>query len=282
MAKSCFFQLTKVDAETGVFEGICASGARDAENERLYYGPEAKKLFTDWSETQHRNTGGRSWGNLRSQHNSNEIAGVLTRPLEFDDTHQQIKCTGKVFGENKDLLLAGAYGGMSVGGQYLRRWPAPDGSIYYLPRLAEISLVDTPSNKECTFLVIKADRTRVQRHFARPTLEKWKKRDLAHLLLAEVARQVTKTAVAHNTSRPAHRTADLLAYRTARERQRRADVIIEGPYANVNRSGRAPSASSYPGTYRPPESMGTGIARQGRTQPRENPNTRFVRERGLI
>jgi len=292
--KSCFFQLIKVDAETGVFEGVMASAALDAQRERLDYWA-SKSVFRQWSQTQAENTGHRSWGNLRAQHNPQEIAGVLIKPLEFDDAKQQIKCTGKALGEHKDFLLTGAYGGMSIGGGYASRKPLSDGTTLYVPGpLVEVSLVDKPSNPECTFAVIKADGSRELRKFAPSRFQKmdaWKRRDVLHLLGSEVAVSLRKASDGRATSnanfgpapfREMPRAAQL-AYTTARRHQRYADVETEDPYIASDNFGHAPQASGMP-AYPLPENN-HGVGRQARTQPtrkaRINPNLLVAGERIL-
>lgn len=283
MQKSCFFQLVKVDAQTGVFEGVMASSALDAEKERMDYW-KSKPVFQQWSQTQAHNTGGRSFGNLRAQHNPQDIAGVLTKPLEFDDANQQIKCTGKALGEHKDRLLSGAYGGMSIGGGYASRKPLSDGTTLYVPGpLVEVSLVDRPSNPECTFAVIKADGSRELRKFAPSKfskLDRQNRRDLLRILGGEIAANLCKAsdgrAVSNSQYGPSvrgNRQAEQLAYTSARDRQQRADPETE-PYEP------APArASSTPTSFDWPHAP-SGAGHQSKTQ-FPNRNTLVVKERTL-
>jgi|GEM_PF-5047148 len=151
------FSLTKADF-AGYFEGVMTSGTRDRDGETLNYEA-AKQDFKDWSESQHKATLGRSYGNVRESHDEHKVIGVLTAPLKFDDAKRCIYVQGRVVDPvAKDKLEAGAFGGLSIGGAFKTK----DARGVYTPLVGEVSLCDRPSNPDSVLTVIKSDRSTKQ------------------------------------------------------------------------------------------------------------------------
>jgi hypothetical protein len=153
-----FAILKSVDFE-GKVEGVIAATEPDADREILDYDG-SKPYFVQWSQTQFANSGGKSYGNLRLQHDAKRVVGLITDPLIFDDKNKTIRVKARVVDENaKELLQSGSLTGFSIGGDYVSKRPLPNGLISYVARPVEVSVCDRPCSPSATFSSVKADGT---------------------------------------------------------------------------------------------------------------------------
>ncbi len=147
--------LTKIDHERRMVIGIAALEQADLTKEIMDYET-AKPAFESWSKSFVDATGGLSKGNLRVMHTKN-VAGRLDQ-IAFNDEAKQIEVCAKITDENEwNKVLDGNYTGFSVGGGYAKKWA--DGDLTrYTPRVAELSLVDSPCMPGARFAeLLKAD-----------------------------------------------------------------------------------------------------------------------------
>jgi hypothetical protein len=142
------FQLQKYNPFTGQFIAVAAMGkVVDRAKERLN--------FTD--SKQYAASGGKSYGNVRLQHDPKRPVGNLIAPLEFDDANQLIRVHGQAVDPiTKEMLQVGVLTGVSIGGEYVKRTLNPaDGITDYVAKPNEISVVDRPCLAQATFEVVK-------------------------------------------------------------------------------------------------------------------------------
>jgi hypothetical protein len=80
----------------------------------------------------HKASGGKSFGNIRGQHNPKIAAGLL-KSIEFDDEAKRIDFCAKIVDDQEWAKVEeGVYTGFSPGGSYAKRWP--DGGYHrYTP-----------------------------------------------------------------------------------------------------------------------------------------------------
>jgi len=148
-----FFQLAKVEGTK--VTGVLTAEVPDRDNEVLDYDA-SKPNFITWSQSVLADSGGKSKGNVRFQHNANRPVGRLT-DIRFDDARKQITATAEIIEqEARDLLEAGVLTGFSIGGGYQWKRLQPDGMTRYAALPSEISVVDRPCVPNATFQVIKA------------------------------------------------------------------------------------------------------------------------------
>lgn len=162
--KPVFFQITKVDEEKRLVIGQACAEVPDLSGEIFDYAT-SKPYFEAWSAKIAEDTGGKSFGNVRSMH-SNVAAGKVAEPLYFDDDHKAINITAKVVDNNEwEKVLEGVHTGFSIGGSYVNQWP--DGDLTrYTADPSEISLVDRPCIPTAKFFdVVKADGSIIQKAF---------------------------------------------------------------------------------------------------------------------
>lgn len=151
------FQLQKYDPFTGEFIAIAAMGkVVDRAKERLNY-PGSKPYFEKWSQSQYEASGGKSYGNVRLQHDPKRPAGILYKAPEYNDDEQTIRVFGKAVDPvTKELMQQGALTGVSIGGVYVKKTVNPkDGITDYIASPQEISVVDRPCLAQATFEVVK-------------------------------------------------------------------------------------------------------------------------------
>jgi hypothetical protein len=151
------FQLQKYDPFTGEFIAVAAMGkVVDRAKERLDY-PGSKPYFQKWSDSQYEASGGKSYGNVRLQHDPKRPAGILYKAPEYNDDAQTIRVFGKAVDPvTKELMQSGALTGVSIGGAYIKRTVNPaDGITDYIASPQEISVVDRPCLAQATFEVVK-------------------------------------------------------------------------------------------------------------------------------
>lgn len=163
-----FAQLYKVDEEKRLIYARAASEEPDHSNEMMDY-TSSKPLFQKWSSEVHRDSGGKSFGNVREMHQPQAV-GKLTE-IEFDDANQSVDVVLKVVDNDAwDKVLEGVYTGLSIGGKYIRKWDAiVDGERVkkYTAHPSEVSLVDRPCMPSSKFFeVMKRDGSVEQHEFA--------------------------------------------------------------------------------------------------------------------
>ncbi len=164
-----FLPITKVDAEKRLVYGTLAAEVPDRSGEILDYAT-AKAAFESWSSEVHKNSDGKSYGNVRAMH-GNIAAGKLTQPLLCDDETKSISSCAKVVDDAEwRKVEEGVYTGFSMGGAYEKRWKDPDNKdlMRYTPSVVEVSLVDLPCIPTATFEYIKSDGSVEMRKFQVP------------------------------------------------------------------------------------------------------------------
>jgi len=164
--KELFFQLEKFNAFEGIATGIFTAQTVDRDRERLNYA-KSKPYFEAWSASVKKDSGGKSLGNVRRQHDDKIVAGKLTN-IEFLDDAQIIRGEAKIIEPvTKELLDEGALTGFSIGGRYVDKWMCDDGVTEYVADPVEISVVDRPALPEAVFQSVKSDGTIELRKFAK-------------------------------------------------------------------------------------------------------------------
>lgn len=125
--KTIFVPITKAYEGTGddsgflFVEGILAAEEVDFENEIMDYAS-SKPKFQAWNRTFVENTGGKSVGNLRGQHNSKIVAGTFVE-MKYDDKSMTIPVVAKVIDPvEQDKVREGAYTSFSIGAHYAKKW----------------------------------------------------------------------------------------------------------------------------------------------------------------
>jgi hypothetical protein len=153
--------LTKIDVERRLVIGVAAQEEPDKAREIMDY-ESSKAAFQAWSDAAYERSGGLSKGNLRAMHDPKSASGIIDQ-LSFDDDNKRIEVCAKVIDDNDwKKCLAGVYTGFSIGGGYDRKWddPMQKGFKRYTPRIAEMSLVDSPCMPSAKFCeLVKADGT---------------------------------------------------------------------------------------------------------------------------
>lgn len=146
--------MTKYDAASGIGYGVLAEEAVDKSGETFDYET-SKPHVQAWSEGFKKLTEGKSAGNLRAMH-GNVAAGKFLA-VEFDDAAKKIPVSFQVVDANeREKCAGGVYTGLSIGGQYLKRWKGTDGEDRYTAKLYEGSLVDNPCMYGATFEFVRA------------------------------------------------------------------------------------------------------------------------------
>jgi hypothetical protein len=160
-----YAQLRKWDEFQGIATGVIACEEPDHDGEILDYNG-SKDYFKQWSAQQNANSQGKSFGNLRLQHDPKRIVGSVISPLEFDDTNKRIMVSAKVIDPiAKELLNAGALTGFSIGGDYVSKKPLMNGLVRYIARPQEVSICDRPCSPSAVFSSVKSDGSTELRKF---------------------------------------------------------------------------------------------------------------------
>jgi hypothetical protein len=148
-----FMRLSKIDEEKRLVYGVCTSEAPDRENEVCDYTG-SKPYFQKWSESVRKDTGNKSFGNVREMHTLSAV-GTLEQ-IQFNDAQRQIEICAKVVDDTAwKKVKAGVYSGFSVGGRYAKTWQV--GTLtHYIADPVEVSLVDRPCVPNATFQMVKA------------------------------------------------------------------------------------------------------------------------------
>src|SRR6267154_3597670 len=164
-SKQIFFQLAKYDPFLGVATGVAAAEELDHDGEILDYNG-SKPYFQQWSDSQFTASKGQSKGNVRLQHDAKRCVGKLS-DIQFDDAARKVRVVAQIVDPvAKDLLRTGCLTGFSIGGDYIKRTPMPNGVVKYIAGPAEISVCDRPCAPSATFESVKADGTHELRKFA--------------------------------------------------------------------------------------------------------------------
>lgn len=140
-----FFPLVKADQANRLVYARAAVEEPDKSREIMDYVT-AVPQFQKWSDGFKEATLGKSLGNIRAMHDPRHLAGVV-KSIEFNDEAKSVDVCFKVLDPvDWHKVEEGGYTGLSIGGGYLKKWKdAGDPTLTrYTPRLAEISLVDSP------------------------------------------------------------------------------------------------------------------------------------------
>jgi hypothetical protein len=152
-----FVPLAKADAAQRLVYGSIDE-TPDRAREIMDYAT-AKPAFQAWSEGLFKASGGKSFGNVRAQHDMKKAAGVL-REISYDDDAKRISFAAHIVDDQEWAKVeAGVYTGFSPGGSYAKRWAdtSISGHHRYTPKVGELSIVDVPCIPSGTFTMVKAD-----------------------------------------------------------------------------------------------------------------------------
>jgi hypothetical protein len=188
MKKIVFAPLTKVrELDDGTVEifARAVEETPDPKNELFDYAS-SKPLIQAWSDGIHKASGGKSLGNLRAMHNAKLAAGKLTE-ITFLDEQKAMDIIAKVVDPVEvQKVREGVYTGISIGGDYARKWQ--DGPyMRYTARPSEFSLADNPMIKTCCITLVKVDGSEAEMELGKvktPELSKsmWAVAQFAQLL----------------------------------------------------------------------------------------------------
>ncbi|MCL4504108.1 MAG: hypothetical protein M1438_19975 [Deltaproteobacteria bacterium] len=157
-------RLTKVNETTGEFWGIAAEEGQDLKGEIFDYEA-SKPLIKAWSDDIYEHSGGKSYGNLRAQHNSKVAVGRLL-DLTFNDAAKAVEVHGEVVDAAElEKLAKGLYTGLSFGGDYGKKWRSADGKLRYSAKPVELSLADKPAAPTTRFTLVKVDGSEQEMEF---------------------------------------------------------------------------------------------------------------------
>lgn len=162
-----FIPLTKVDEEKRLVYGIATAEVADLSGEICDYAT-TKPNYEKWSAEVQKDSGGKSFGNLRAMHGK-AAAGKLSSEIVFNDTERQIEICAKVVDDNEwKKVLEGVYTGFSQGGRYVKTWADEKNPALkrYTADPGEVSLVDRACLPIATFQIMKADGSMELRKFA--------------------------------------------------------------------------------------------------------------------
>jgi hypothetical protein len=140
-----FLPLVKADAEKRLVFARAAMEEPDKSREIMDY-VSARPQFEAWSKQYSDATLGKSLGNIRAMHNPRHLAGKV-QDIIYDDANKTVDVCLKVLDPvDWAKVEEGGYTGLSIGGGYIRKWSdTTDPTLTrYTPRIAEISLVDSP------------------------------------------------------------------------------------------------------------------------------------------
>jgi hypothetical protein len=123
-------------------------------------------MFEKWSNDFATRTKGKSYGNVRIQHDSKRVGGKIAEPLVFNDTDKAIDVCVKVSDDNIfKQIKEGYYTGFSIGGSYGKQWTDDEGLNRYTAIPSELSIVDNPCVGTATIMYVKADGTVEEKTF---------------------------------------------------------------------------------------------------------------------
>jgi hypothetical protein len=165
-----FFQLEKVDPQSGIFSAICASERVDKDREQLDY-VRSKPLFESAQAEMFKTSGGKNYFPINLQHKQDSPVGRVIEPLEFNDAAKTIRCTGKLEDLNaRHLMATGVLTGVSIEGAYLDKQHLSNGVTKYVAKPIRIAVCDVPCNPDCTFDLVKSDGSTLPQHFKHSTV----------------------------------------------------------------------------------------------------------------
>ena len=172
-------RLTKVDETTGQFWGIAAAEEPDMKGEICDYAT-SKPLIKAWSDDIYEHSGGKSYGNLRAQHNSKVAVGRLL-DIAFNDELKQVEVHGEVVDAAElEKLAKGLYTGLSFGGDYGKKWRDGKGQLRYEAKPIELSLADKPAAPTTRFTLVKAGGAEVEMEFQKAAGDYGDKKDAGY------------------------------------------------------------------------------------------------------
>ncbi len=152
-------KLFKIDEEQRLVYGRATQEVEDKSGEVMDY-ESSKPMFEKWSNDFATRTHGKSYGNVRIQHDSTRVGGKIAEPLTFNDVDKAIDVCVKV--SDNDLfeqIKEGYYTGFSIGGRYGKQWTDDKGLLHYTAIPSELSIVDSPCVGTATIMYVKADGT---------------------------------------------------------------------------------------------------------------------------
>ena len=157
MSFSMNIPLFKIDEEQRLVYGRATQEVVDKSGEIMDYDS-SKPMFEKWSSDFATRTKGKSYGNVRIQHDSKRVGGKIAEPLVFNDTDKAIDVVVKVTDDKLfNEIKEGYYTGFSIGGSYGKQWTDDDGNLHYTAIPSELSIVDNPCVGTATIEYVKAD-----------------------------------------------------------------------------------------------------------------------------
>jgi len=161
-----FFALSKVEERSDGSLRVYARGTQevpDRANEIMDFASTAPYV-KKWSDEVYKDTGGKSYGNIRIMHNPElGAAGVLAAPPIFKADEKAIDLVMDIVDKNEiNKVKRGVYSGVSMGGKYHGpRWPDPEkpNLMRYSGEPSEWSLVDRPCVPTAVIQMVKLDGT---------------------------------------------------------------------------------------------------------------------------
>ena len=151
--------LFKIDEEQKLVYARATQEVLDKANEIMDY-ESSKPYFEKWSNDFATRTNGKSYGNIRVQHDSKRVGGKIAEPLVFNDVDKAIDVCIKVSDDKLfEEIKEGYYTGVSVGGSYGKQWKDESGITHYTAIPSECSIVDNPAVPTATIMYVKADGT---------------------------------------------------------------------------------------------------------------------------
>ena len=149
--------LNKIDEEQRIVVGRATQEIEDKSGEIMDY-QSSKPNFKAWSDDFAKRTQGKSYGNLRQQHDPHKAIGKLIEPPVFNDDEKAIDICAKVVDNDAwELVKSGVLNAFSIGGKYGHQWFDDDNIYHYEAIPAEISLVDNPCCSTAIVEYIKTD-----------------------------------------------------------------------------------------------------------------------------
>lgn len=144
MAMKIDIPLMKIDEEQRLVIGRATQEVVDKSGEVMDYEL-SKPNFIAWSSDFAKRTNGKSYGNLRQQHDSHKAIGKLVKPPSFNDDDKAIDICAKVVDDTAwELVKSGVLNAFSIGGSYGKQWFDDNDNYHYEAVPSEISLVDNP------------------------------------------------------------------------------------------------------------------------------------------
>lgn len=159
MSFSMNIPLFKIDEEQRLVYGRATQEVVDKSGEVMDYET-SKPMFEKWSSDFATRTKGKSYGNVRIQHDAKRVGGKIAEPLVFNDADKAIDVVVKVTDDKLfNEIKEGYYTGFSIGGSYGKQWTDDDGNLHYTAIPSELSIVDNPCVGTATIEYVKADGT---------------------------------------------------------------------------------------------------------------------------